>query len=626
MTKLSRLFGITAALPAILLALAPLASAQTDLRGIYIYTNDVSQVSKATATQLTQSFGIPGVDGVAVVIGWDAIEPSMGQYQWTVLDQWIGQVAALNLKIDLVIPAGNSIPAWLFQPPPAGAGAVQLNFTVSPHAGETGVCDPVTIPAPWDTAFLAQWDAMLAALSAHLKSAGTYNAITLVRLTGINRTTEELRLPAETAQSTGLACVSNSIATWQQAGYKPSLLLQGWNAVLGSFMKSFPDKPFSVSIIPNDAFPGIAENGSAITGQIGDENEPLLESASQKLPGRLVVQFDFLMPGVAVSSEVTGAAANLGTMAAFQTNEYLGGQGAGCSEPITSTIPCTADTFLTMLDIGIFPNGQSDPLRSQYIEVFHANATAFPADILTAHFQLLPPTISLVANAEGESNMIAPNTWVEIKGAGLALTGDSRTWQAGDFINNQLPTQLDRIGATVNGKAAFVYYISPAQINILTPPDAMSGQVKVQVTNNGMMAGAFTATAQALSPSFFVFNGGPYVAAVHLSGAYVAPAALYPGAAPAKPGEVVVLYGNGFGATSTAVISGSAMQSGTLSPMPVIKIGGVSATVQFAGLVRPGQYQFNVVVPPNLSDGDQPITASYGGQVTQTGTLITIKN
>ena len=29
----------------------------------------------------------------------------------------------------------------------------------------------------------------------------------------------------------------------------------------------------------------------------------------------------------------------------------------------------------------------------------------------------------------------------------------------------------------VNGKSAFIYYISPTQINILTPPDALAGSV-----------------------------------------------------------------------------------------------------------------------------------------------------
>jgi uncharacterized protein (TIGR03437 family) len=259
--------------------------------------------------------------------------------------------------------------------------------------------------------------------------------------------------------------------------------------------------------------------------------------------------------------------------------------------------------------------------------VFRANASAFPSDILAAHSQLLPPSISLVANAESGTAPISPNTWVEIKGAGLSLTGDSRVWQASDFANNQLPTQLDRISATVNGKSAFVYYISPAQINILTPPDPISGSVTVQVTNNGAPSASYSVSAQSISPSFFVFNGGPYVAATHLNGAYLGPTTLYPGlTTPAQPGESIVLYANGCGATSAPVLSGSIVQSGTLSPLPVIKIGGITASVQFAGLVAPGQYQLNVVVPSGLSDGDQTVTATVNGQTTQTGTLITLKN
>ena len=232
-----------------------------DLRGVYVYTNDVSQITTGTANQLTASFSVPGVDGVAIVIGWDAIEPALGQYQFALLDQWIAQVSALGKKIDLVIPAGASTPAWLFQSAPTGAGATELNFTVSPHAGSTGVCDIVNLAAPWDPAFLSSMGRHAGGGFRSSQGAGTYSAISLVRITGINRTTEELRLPAETAASTGLACVSNSIATWQQAGYRPSLLLQAWNTVLGSFTKSFPDKSFAVSIIPNDAFPGSRRMG-----------------------------------------------------------------------------------------------------------------------------------------------------------------------------------------------------------------------------------------------------------------------------------------------------------------------------------------------------------------------------
>jgi uncharacterized protein (TIGR03437 family) len=236
------------------------------------------------------------------------------------------------------------------------------------------------------------------------------------------------------------------------------------------------------------------------------------------------------------------------------------------------------------------------------------------------------PEISLVANAEGENPLIAPNTWVEIKGSDLAPGGDARIWQGSDFVKNQMPTQLDGVSVTVNGKAAYVYYINPVQVNILTPPDALSGPVTVQVTNNGVTSAAFTIQAQTLSPSFFVFNGGPYVAAEHDNGSFIGPTTLYPGyTTPAQPGETAVLYANGFGTTNVPVTSGSSTQSGTLSPLPAITIGGVAATVKFAGLVAVGQYQFNVVVPSSLASGDQSITATYNGQTTHAGTLITIR-
>jgi uncharacterized protein (TIGR03437 family) len=240
------------------------------------------------------------------------------------------------------------------------------------------------------------------------------------------------------------------------------------------------------------------------------------------------------------------------------------------------------------------------------------------------------PVIAEVANAEGESPTIAPNTWVEIKGANLAPSGDSRIWQTSDFLGAQMPTQLDQVSATVNGRSAYVYYISPAQINVLTPPNAIDGPVQVVVTNGGVASAAFTAQAQPLSPSFFVFNGGPYAAALHNSDySLLGPASLsVPGYTftPAKPGETVLLYANGFGPTSTQVISGLSTQGGNLSPLPAIEIGGMAAAVKFAGLVAVGQYQFDVVVPSGLANGDQSVTATYNGQTTQVGTLITIQN
>ena len=228
--------------------------------------------------------------------------------------------------------------------------------------------------------------------------------------------------------------------------------------------------------------------------------------------------------------------------------------------------------------------------------------------------------ISAVSNAEGGSATIAPNTCVTIYGTGLAPAGDNRIWQDSDFVNNQMPTKLDGVSVTVNGVSAYVDYISPTQVNILTPPDAISGPVQVVVANNGAVSAPFSAQTQAISPSFFVFPGG-YVIATHADGSLIGPATLYPGlTTPAKPGETVVIYANGFGPTSKPVVR----RIDHAIRHAVAAAGSEKLAAQCdvlsASLVAPGEFQFNVVVPASLADGDQPIVATYSGQTTQQGT------
>lgn len=166
-----------------------------------------------------------------------------------------------------------------------------------------------------------------------------------------------------------------------------------------------------------------------------------------------------------------------------------------------------------------------------------------------------------------------------------------------------MPSQLDGVSVTLNGENAYVYYISPTQINILTPPDIATGTVQVQVATKAGTSTSFAAQTQAVSPSFFIFGGGPCLAATHADGSLIGPTSLYPGlSTPAQPGETIMLYANGFGATSTPVVGGSETQSGSLNPLPVITIGLAQATVDFAGLISPGLFQFNVVVPASAPE------------------------
>ncbi|HUB82203.1 MAG TPA: SGNH/GDSL hydrolase family protein [Bryobacteraceae bacterium] len=236
------------------------------------------------------------------------------------------------------------------------------------------------------------------------------------------------------------------------------------------------------------------------------------------------------------------------------------------------------------------------------------------------------PFISSVVNAEDANATIAPNTWVAVKGTALSMPGDTRIWLGSDFVSGDMPQALDTVSVTFNGEKGYVYYISPTQINVLTPPDLAADAVTVAVSVNGGESGLFTVQGQALAPSFFVFDA-THVTATHLGGAFLGPATLYPGlTTPAQPGETVVLYANGFGPTSVAVTPGSSSQSGVLPSLPLVTIGGTQATVLFAGLVSPGLFQFNVVVPPGTSSGDIPLSATFDGASTQSGVVIAVGN
>jgi uncharacterized protein (TIGR03437 family) len=174
-----------------------------------------------------------------------------------------------------------------------------------------------------------------------------------------------------------------------------------------------------------------------------------------------------------------------------------------------------------------------------------------------------------------------------------------------------------------------VYFISPKQINVQAPTDGMpnSGPVQVTVSNAGGTSDPVSANVAQFIPGFFLFPER-YVAAVRSDGAFIGKTGLFGTTlttTPAKPGDVVLLFGTGFGPTNPAVEAGSVFNGAAPTANPVtMTIGGVNATVAFAGLSGAGLYQFNVTVP-NVPDGDQPVVAQVGGVSTQSGALITIR-
>jgi uncharacterized protein (TIGR03437 family) len=233
------------------------------------------------------------------------------------------------------------------------------------------------------------------------------------------------------------------------------------------------------------------------------------------------------------------------------------------------------------------------------------------------------PLITAVRSAAGGAPGVAPNTWTEI--TGWNLSPGTRTWLSADFENGSMPEALDGVRVTINGKNAFIGYISPTQVNVLTPPDVIDGEVSVRITGPSGAGLPFQAPARELSPGLFLHGGGPYVAAIHSDGAPVGPPAAVPNATPARPGEAISLFGGGFGLAREPIVSGSAVQTGTLFPQPEFTIGGLRAEVTFAGLVSPGLYQFNLTVPADAAEGYLPVRASHRGAETQGNALLAVQ-
>jgi N-acyl-D-amino-acid deacylase len=231
--------------------------------------------------------------------------------------------------------------------------------------------------------------------------------------------------------------------------------------------------------------------------------------------------------------------------------------------------------------------------------------------------QYLLPQITGVTNAASFSSTIASGAWVTIFGTFLA--SQTRGWTSTDFSGDQLPTALSGTSVTINGKPAYVEYISGGQLNVLAPDDSTLGPVQVQVTTAAGASSSFVATKAQFSPAFFEI-GGDFVAALHADNTLVSPSS------PATPGETIVLFGTGFGPTNPPLNSSQLVtQAAPLANSVTITIGNQPANVVYAGLTASGLDQFNVVVPSGLPTGDATLTAMIGGAGTQAGILLSVK-
>jgi uncharacterized protein (TIGR03437 family) len=223
-----------------------------------------------------------------------------------------------------------------------------------------------------------------------------------------------------------------------------------------------------------------------------------------------------------------------------------------------------------------------------------------------------PVTLGAANAASGVGTFISPGGLVSIYGMQLA---DS----PGGGGNPPFPTQVNGTQVLMGGKALPLRYVGSGQVNAQVPfdltPDAAQQLVVQRGTTWSVPQDVVVAAAQ---PAVYtqdqqgILGSGVGVIVSGNTNALITPAN------PAKAGDVAVMYCNGLGAV---VADGPLFKTANRL---TVTIGGVEATVQFAGLAPgyPDLYQVNAVVPPGVQAGSAvPVVLNIAGQTSPPVTM-----
>jgi uncharacterized protein (TIGR03437 family) len=262
-----------------------------------------------------------------------------------------------------------------------------------------------------------------------------------------------------------------------------------------------------------------------------------------------------------------------------------------------------------------------------------------------------PPTFqqtSAVTDAASYRNTISSEQLISIFGSNFLPNTQTQGYRAGlmDLVNGNWPTELACVAVEITGVRVPLFFVGPGQINAQAPNFTPGQLADVKVilnpdTANQLVSPVMNVSAGPLAPALFTFNGRGSGNAAALDAtkgyAYLADTSVVPTGVSAAPGDVISLYGTGFGPTNPAYLPGvfadpqAPLPRLTTSPVTVTFGNSPGVTVSdsdifYAGLAfdAPGLYQVNVRVP-DVPDGDQPVSVRVGTSVTQGGVTIPVK-
>jgi uncharacterized protein (TIGR03437 family) len=241
--------------------------------------------------------------------------------------------------------------------------------------------------------------------------------------------------------------------------------------------------------------------------------------------------------------------------------------------------------------------------------IFHT-PLAGPAPVIAAN---------AVVNAATEiAEAIAPGEIVTIYGANLGpASAQSAASQDGAFASSLANVQV-WFGA-LPGIPLVAYQ---GQINVVAPFGLQTGvPVNLQVWYYGIPSVQVSLPVVAAAPGLFTQDGsgkGP-VCVINQDGTVNTPS---------RSGSVVTLYGTGGGVMPGARDGFIATNAGSLSSSVQVSIGGVNASVLYAGAAPglvDGVFQLNVQVPPNIPSGASNIVVTIAGQSSPQGATLAIR-
>jgi uncharacterized protein (TIGR03437 family) len=237
------------------------------------------------------------------------------------------------------------------------------------------------------------------------------------------------------------------------------------------------------------------------------------------------------------------------------------------------------------------------------------------------------PTPAITTILNGASSLaggVSPGEFVSIMGASLGpLTPVNLALDS----TGKVSTTLGNVQVFFSATPAPLTYVSSTQINCIVPYGVNGlSTVPVKVVFLSQPSNDVILNVQNSAPGIFSANATGTGQGSILNQNFIPNSA----GTPAAKGSIVQIYMTGEGITSPPGTDGAITGNATTVPvLPIaVKIGGQPATVVFAGEapgIVAGVLQVNVMIPPTVSSGANPVSVTIGSNTSQANLTVAVQ-